>query len=131
MRREFFDLPYGNIEVKHVESNGSFIKWSPGNGLAYELLVSKLPSKIAKQIGGRYSLTLSGGGCPGMRTYVCDLGNLFTIDFVKQKWGTDIENEHMIYFAVLLNRALYDNESICDYADSAFENAGDLWPRVG
>ena len=120
------DPPMGKVEGKFIGPT-SFIRWAPGNGLAYQMFASRLLGDARKYSGGDILLSLDSH--QGIVAYPGSLGLVYSTCFVREKWGSLVESDEAIhYYTSLLNWALGDGSSyVASYAMEIYEWARKTW----
>lgn len=128
--RNFMDLmdpPVGKVEAK-VFGLTSFIRWAPGNGLVYVLIVSPVIDEIKSHIGGSVLLSVLRRDGKAYATYPGNPSGIYHLSFVEEKWGSELGEEGTCYFTALLNWALFgDDELASEYAQEIFDAARKKW----
>ena len=119
--------PVGDVEVRIDGTTSLYIKWAPGNGLVYNLIVTPVSGEIGRMVGGRVLLSL---GTLDGRTFLTYPGNpddIYHLSFVEEKWGKHLGEEGTHYCTALLNWALFDEEIADQYAMEIFGRAKEMW----
>lgn len=118
--------PVGNVEA-HFTGPTSMIRWAPGNGVVYQLLVTPVSDEIKRWTGGGVLLSIMRRDGQCYVTYPGNPSGLYHHSFVEEKWGKDLGEEGTYYFTALLNWTMFDSDVASQYAKEIFEEAKQRW----
>lgn len=119
--------PVGTVEKSHCKIGDSFyIRWAPGNGLAYKVVVMHLPSDIADDVGFTLLATLSTRNDRLLSIGLNPTGFIHK-NYISEKVGDEISEESCIYYTALLNWVLYTDEMAMEYSMELYNEARNRW----
>jgi hypothetical protein len=118
--------PQGKVEAQ-VTGPTPMIRWAPGNGVVYQLLVTPVSDEIGKWTGGSVLLSILRRHGAGYATYPGNPSGLYHLNFVEEKWGKDLGEEGTFYVTALLNWTLFGDDIANQYAKEIFEGAKRKW----
>jgi len=118
--------PVGKVEAQ-VTGPTSMIRWAPGNGVVYQLLVTPVSDEIKAWTGGGVLLSIMRSDGQSYATYPGNPSGLYHRTFVDEKWGKDLSEEGVFYLTALLNWTVLDGDVASRYAKENFEEAKQRW----
>lgn len=121
------DVPEGKVEQSVLDSRASYVRWAPGNGLVYSVIVSSVCEEIKEQIGGYVLLSLGMRDGQKFLTYPANPRMIYHLTFTREKFEKDLGEEGVYYYTALLNWILFDTDLARDYAQEVFDEAKDRW----
>ena len=117
----------GKVERWHCDPGEQlFIRWAPGNGLNYIVMVNVVSDEAQGEIGG-YLLTTIRVGSSEWISYPLSPTGLLTKDYLSECFKDKLTEEQLLYYTALINWVLFNNDTAVQYGNELFDEAKNKW----